>query len=309
MAIDAARLIVMRRARWIRRAIALGSTSVLAAACAASSPVTAAAAAARTAATPPGAAPAPSPPQVTYDTTPIVRGTVRSSVICAGLLVPSRLVDVTSPGSGRIDTVYADAGDTVRQGQLLARLDANRPVVAPADGLVLAREVEAGQAVAVGASAPTLFRIGADLSVLKLDAPVSQAEAAKLAIGQRATVQIDINPQDVYVGTVVQLDGSPGSGVNPRVTLAVANDGLDLRPGMTATALIETAVRTGVLVAPASALQFRASPGRTTVWKIALGSTRTTPTEVDVRVGISDGTVVEIVDGVREGDRVATGTR
>jgi HlyD family secretion protein len=233
---------------------------------------------------------------------------VRSTVICSGLLVPGRLVDVTSPGSGKIDKVYVDAGDMVRQGQLLARLDANRAVLAPADGIVLAREIETGQVVAVGTSAPTLFRIGAELDVMKLDAPVGLADAAKLAIGQRAAVQIDLHPQDVFTGTVVQIDSAPTPNTNPRVTLAVANDSLELRPGMSATAVIETAVRTGVLLAPTSALQFRANPSRTTVWKIALGSTRTTPTEVDVRVGISDGAVVEIIDGVREGDRVATGS-
>jgi multidrug efflux pump subunit AcrA (membrane-fusion protein) len=299
----------MRRARRIRRALALGSTAVLAAGCAASASAPALATTDRSAAAPPGAAPATqSRPPIAYDTMPVVRGTVTSAVICAGLLVPGRLIDVTSPGSGRIDKVYVDAGDPVRQGQLLARLDANRAVLAPADGMVLAREIEPGQVVAAGAPAPTLFRIGADLAVMKLDVPVSLADAAKLAIGQRATVQVDIHPQDVFTGTVVQIDGAPGSGSSPRVTLAVANDSLDLRPGMTATATIETAVRTNVLLAPASALQFRASPGRTTVWKIALGSTRTTPTEVDVKVGITDGSVVEIVDGVREGDRVATGS-
>jgi len=285
-------------ARSALRALLLGSSAVLANGCATPKPV------ARSAETP--TTPPVRPPAVSYDTTPIIRGIVKRVVVCSGHLAPRQTVDVASPGSGRIAEVHVAVGSRVKKGQALARLEPARPVLSPVDGIVLAREIEPGQAVVVGSSAPTLFRLASDLAAMKIDASVDPASVAKLAVGQHATFTVPTYPQAVFTGTVAQVDNtSTGPGASHRVTLDVANGPLRLHPGITASVTIEAGVHAGVLVAPASALRFRARPGKTTVWKIA-GAGK--PTEVDVRIGISDGTVVEIVDGVREGDRVVTGT-
>jgi len=126
----------------------------------------------------------------------------------------------------------------------------------------------------------------------------------------RATFTVAAYPDDVFEGTVAQVGSaaSPGAGGSAphRVTLDVANDTLQLRPGMAASVRIATAVHADVLLAPAGALRFRAQPGRTEVYRIAAGGA---PARVDVRIGITDGRWIEIVDGVREHDRVVLGTR
>ena len=75
-----------------------------------------------------------SPPQ--WQTATVVRGDIESSVAAIGTLQPVRSVEVGAQVSGQITHIHVAAGDTVRQGQLLAEIDAS----------VLAATVEAGQA-------------------------------------------------------------------------------------------------------------------------------------------------------------------
>ena len=64
----------------------------------------------------------------------------------------------------------------------------------PVTGVVLARQVEPGQTVAASFNTPTLFEIAEDLSAMKLEVKVDEADVGQVSAGQRATFQVDAFP-------------------------------------------------------------------------------------------------------------------
>lgn len=133
---------------------------------------------------------------------------------------------------------------------------------APLDGVVLARNVEPGNSVAVSLQAVTLFTLARDLKRMNLAIHIDEADVAKVAVGQAATFTVSAYPDRPFPATIAKV--SWGSTTKDNVVTYVAeldvpNADLALRPGMTATAVISTHVRNDVLLVPNAALRF--APG------------------------------------------------
>lgn len=58
-----------------------------------------------------------------YDTVPITRGDIESSVTALGTLQPRQYVDVGAQASGQIKTIHVEVGDEIKEGQLLVEID------------------------------------------------------------------------------------------------------------------------------------------------------------------------------------------
>ncbi len=145
-------------------------------------------------------------------------------------------------------------------------------IYAPVTGVVLSRQVEPGQTVAASFNVATLFTIAEDLSAMKLEVKVDEADVGQLHADAPATFTVDAYPGRVFPATVTRVD--LGANATPTVNsagttstatstvvaytavLSVANADLLLKPGMTATADIVTSQRRGVLLAPNAALRF-----------------------------------------------------
>ncbi len=114
----------------------------------------------------------------------------------------------------------------------LARLD----IRAPDAGLVLTRQVEPGQVV--GPASGALFRIAQD-GRMEMRAQVAEQELAKLAVGQRANVQLAGSP-DIFTGSIWLID--PIIDPQARQGLVRIDLGADrrLRPGAFARGTIAT---------------------------------------------------------------------
>jgi HlyD family secretion protein len=142
----------------------------------------------------------------------------------------------------------------------------------PVNGVVLARQIEPGQTVAASFSTPTLFVIAEDLSRMKLEVQIDEADVGSVKQGQAATFTVDAFPGKTFPATITRVDlGSnlsatssttttttttTGQVVSYGATLSVANGSLQLRPGMTATADIVTSAKPDVLLVPNAALRF-----------------------------------------------------
>lgn len=145
-------------------------------------------------------------------------------------------------------------------------------IVAPIDGVVLARNVEPGQTLTAGFQTPVLFTLGRPLGRLELKVEVDEADIGKVREGQSAMFSVDAYPARAFEARLVKLHNLPTKieGVTSTVVtytavLAVDNPDLLLRPGMTATATITTRTLTDVLLVPNTALRFeppRATPPR-----------------------------------------------
>jgi HlyD family secretion protein len=173
----------------------------------------------------------------------------------------------TELDSARSAVESASAGLTAAQAnvaQLRATLATNQTNLAkaairsPIQGTVLARNVETGNAVAASLQTVTLLTLAADLRRLKLSVNVDEADVAQLQAGQKARFTVAAQPGRSYPATVTRV--AYGSTTTDNVVtyttwLDVDNSDLSLRPGMTASASIQTLEETGLLV-PNSALRF-----------------------------------------------------
>lgn len=130
---------------------------------------------------------------------------------------------------------------------------------APADGVVLTRNVDPGNAVAASLQAVTLFIVAEDLAKLRLWVYVDEADVGSVATGQNATFTVSAYPSRHFPARVTRVGF--GSTITDNVVtyltyLDVDNGDLSLRPGMTATATITATRRKDVLLVPNSALRF-----------------------------------------------------
>lgn len=129
----------------------------------------------------------------------------------------------------------------------------------PIDGVVLTRTVEPGNAVAASLQAVTLFTVAEDLTRLRLDVSVDEADVGSLQVGQKASFTVSAFPSRRYPAAVtrVSFGSTKTDNVVTYVTwLEVDNSDMSLRPGMTAASTITSTERKDVLLVPNTALRF-----------------------------------------------------
>ncbi len=190
-------------------------------------------------------------------------------------------------------------------------------IVSPSDGIVISRRVEVGQTVAASLNAPELFEIATDLRRMQIHANVAEADIGMVEEGQDTRFVVDAYRDREFSGTVVQVRNAPvveDNVVHYETIIAVDNDELLLKPGMTAEVSIITAERRNVLRVRNPALRARlpnairppdpadgAGEGRVYLVRDGvLSASAVTP-------GLSDGVYTEIIDGLQAGDSLAVG--
>lgn len=148
----------------------------------------------------------------------------------------------------------------------------------PVAGVVLKRTIDPGQTVQASFNTPSLFLIAEDLTQMKLEVSVDEADVGQVHEGQPASFTVDAYPGRVFPATIVRvnlgsknLSGSSSASssatsntsvVSYLASLKLSNADLTLRPGMTATATIATAGTKNALLVPNAALRFvPATPG------------------------------------------------
>lgn len=250
------------------------------------------------------------------------RGAVSSSVVDTALALHEQASAKVKAGMARLVQQQAQielarakvlqATATVQQKQL--DLDYTY-IRSPVDGVVIRRDVNAGQTVASSLQAPVLFRIAEDLARMQVSIRVDEADIGRIREGQQVDFTVDTFPGQTFTGRVhqVRLDGQELSNVVTYTVVASA-DNADLRllPGMTATASIVVAERADALKTTNRALRLRLHDGGPAApehgdWVWVLGDDGR-PLAVPVQLGISDGNESEILGGdLAEGQRVITG--
>jgi HlyD family secretion protein len=266
----------------------------------------------------------------------------------SGGKVPSR----TELETARADYARAIANLAQAQAQVAqarAAVSTNRTnltkgtIYAPVTGVVLSRQVEPGQTVAASFNVATLFTIAQDLSRMKLQVKVDEADVGELHAGARASFTVDAFPNRTFPAVVTRVD--LGANATPMVNsagtvpttatnvvaytaeLAVANPEGLLKPGMTATATIVTQSVKNVMLVPNAALRFTppapekknifgpppeqpknaavSRGARLQVWTVGADGK---PKPIPVTVGHSNGSLTEIRGpGLHPGLQVITG--
>ncbi len=141
-----------------------------------------------------------------------------------------------------------------------ARVNLEHSVItSPISGTVISRSVDRGQTVAASYASPTLFTIGGDLTKMKVDTNIDEADVGKLKPGMTATFTVDAYNGVTFSGTLAQIRLAATTVQNVvtyDAVINVANDDLKLKPGMTANVKIVTETVENVLKIPNSALRY-----------------------------------------------------
>ncbi|WP_440069339.1 efflux RND transporter periplasmic adaptor subunit [Tenacibaculum discolor] len=198
-------------------------------------------------------------------------------------------------------------------------------IYSPIDGVVLSRSIDEGQTVASSYSTPTLFTIAQDLKEMQVEADVDEADIGNVKKGQRVTFTVDAYIGEVFEGEVTQVRLNPkvtSNVVTYTVVIKAQNPNLKLKPGLTATISIYTLELKDVLTVEAKAVNFKPEP--TAFAQYFQQQNLTEPTNKPqkegailwllnnngsitykpVTLGAKDGVNVQIVDGVKEGDKL-----
>lgn len=216
-------------------------------------------------------------------------------------------------------------------------------ITSPIDGVVISRNVDAGQTVAASLQAPTLFSIAQDLHKMQIETYIDEADIGGLREGMKAGFTVDSYPDERFEGIIRQVRFAAKVDQNVvtyPVIIDVDNPDVKLRPGMTANVTIVTARRDDVLRVPATALRFKPPGTQNGNSKSASGSEaggarrgsggKSMKPQADsaagtsgtvyvkgpggvsqsrgVRVGLNDGSYAEILSGeISPGDSVIVG--
>src|SRR5580704_16224202 len=186
----------------------------------------------------------------------------------------------------------------------LQKLDETRRAVdavvfrAPVSGFVVEKMAVKGLHVMPGQS---LYRVS-DISVVWVEADVYESELAAVKVDDAATVTVDAYPGEPFTGRVIYiypyLDDKTRTN---KVRVQLTNRGGRLKPGMYAHVEVKSLGRSG-LVVPTNAVL---DSGTEQVVFIAQGDGRFQPQKVTIGRRLGDAT--EILDGLKEGEQVATG--
>lgn len=207
-----------------------------------------------------------------------------------------------------------------------AQVELDRTVLrAPIEGVIIKRDVNPGQTVAVSLDAKTLFKIANDLREMEVHGKIDEADVGQLKAGQRAEFTVDAYPHQTFQGRVLQIRKSSEvvqNVVTYTTIISAPNPDLLLLPGMTAQLRIVVSETGDVVKIPTQALRFRpsgASPALerpdanrdassntpATVWLVGDDGR---PKPVAVKVGASDDTSTALLEAsLAPGQRVITG--
>lgn len=180
---------------------------------------------------------------------------------------------------------------------------------APAAGTVLSRAVNVGDPVVP----LTSFQPGTDLAAvaemtdLLFKGTVDEIDVGKMAVGLPARIKVGALPSDVVTGKVSRI--APQAQKKEGSTLFDVEIILDpgqkvvLRAGYSANADVVIREKKDILVLPERLVLFE-DGGKKTFVEIPAAAPKDPPKKVAVTVGLSDGLNVEVLSGLKKGDKV-----
>lgn len=341
--------------------------------------------------------------QLSVVTAAALPGYIAKTATATGTVQPVDTVSVGAQVSGVVKTVYVDFNSTVKQGQLLAKIDPSiiteqteqsranlqnaqsnleyqqsnyqrqsqlynlgaiskaefqlaqnqynaakaavsnssaqlrlneknlsyTNIFSPINGVVLNRNVSAGQTIASSFNAPTLFVIAKDLSRMQVRAAVDEADIGNVHNGQHVNFTVDAFPDEIFRGTVekILLHPSVSANVVTYTTLIdIDNSDMKLKPGMTASITVFVDEDSTKILVPAKALSFKPDSSLLAQYKVQRLPKETraaadrpnlsyvwvkngnTLVEKQIETGFNDNSNVKVLAGLASGEEVVIGT-
>jgi len=193
----------------------------------------------------------------------------------------------------------------------------------PIDGIITSLRVEEGEVAVIGTmnNPGTVLMTIADLSEMEVEVEVDETDVVGVRLGQKADVKVDALPDRVLSGSVTEIGSSAIAKSTTTqqesrdylVTITLENPPRSLKPGLSASADVITAVKKDVLAVPISALVLREKPSSDSakkekeeqegIYVVESGRAKFYP----VTKGIMGGLLIEIQSGLKEGQEAIIG--
>ena len=177
---------------------------------------------------------------------------------------------------------------------------ADYSVRAPFDGVIAAADAKKGDTASSGTIIATLL---ANQQVA--DVSLNEIDAAKIKVGQKATLAFDAIEDLIITGEVSSIDliGTVSQGVvSYNVKIVFDTQDERIKSGMSVTAAIITNTKVDVLAVPNAAVK---SQGTQSYVQVLVNGQ---PERKTVTTGVANDNETEIVSGINEGDEVVTQT-
>jgi HlyD family secretion protein len=185
---------------------------------------------------------------------------------------------------------------------------ANATIRAPIRATVLTRDVEIGSPVSsilnMGASATLVLTLG-DIEKVFVRGKVDEADIGRVRLGQRARITTETFRERVFEGNVTQISpiGVERDNVTTfEVEVSIDNPGQELKANMTANAEIILEELADSLLVPEAAVVYDAK--KNAFVDVVDPVEKTGRRRVPVKAGVGNGTRMQILSGVKEGDKV-----
>jgi HlyD family secretion protein len=179
---------------------------------------------------------------------------------------------------------------------------------APIAGIVLSRPTEVGDAVSsilnLGSAATLIMTLG-DVSTVYIKGEVDEADIGKAACGQHVRTKVESFPAESFEGLVKRIDpmGKEQNNVTTfEVRVTISNPDGKLRANMTANAEIVLEEHKQVLLVPEAALVY--DKDKKVLVQLVDAASKTGWRKVPIKTGISNGQRTEVLEGVKEGDKL-----
>ncbi|AJD49982.1 RND family efflux transporter MFP subunit [Isoalcanivorax pacificus W11-5] len=183
---------------------------------------------------------------------------------------------------------------------------AQKTIRAPFDGQLGIRQVDLGEYVAAGAPVVSVQQ----LSPIYIEFSLPEQRLSELALDLEVDVTVDAWPDDTFTGSITAIEpGIDRSTRNFTAQATLANEDGKLRSGMFARVNVDLGEAEEVLAVPQTAISY--NPYGNAVFVIVekqndAGETQLVVNRRFVRTGRTRGDYVAIVEGLEEGDRIAT---
>jgi HlyD family secretion protein len=185
---------------------------------------------------------------------------------------------------------------------------ANATIKAPIRGTVLTRDVELGSPVSsilnLGANASLVMTLG-DIEKVFVRGKVDEADIGRVRLGQAAKITTETFREKVFDGRVTQISpiGVEKDNVTTfEVEVSIDNPGQELKANMTANAEIILEQHADSLLVPEAGVTY--DDKRNAFVEVADPGAKNGRRKVAVKLGVGNGTKVQVVSGLTAGDKV-----
>jgi HlyD family secretion protein len=185
---------------------------------------------------------------------------------------------------------------------------ANATIKAPIRATVLTRDVEIGSPVSsilnLGANASLVMTLG-DIAQVFVRGKVDEADIGRVRLGQTAKITTETFRDKMFEGRVTQISpiGVEKDNVTTfEVEVSIDNPGHELKANMTANAEIILEQHADSLLVPEAAVTY--DDKRNAFVDLVDPGAKNGRRRVAVKVGVGNGTKLQIVSGVKQGDKV-----